>query len=154
MKHWTLTLGRSTRCLFLYLMVNGKLLGHRSCTLRRLRADWISWSWTSMRDVFSGLCAAKRVHVVRLKDVNDGGNGTEFTVELKSPEWSAKHIFPWSPLCPVANKGRKPKKMCGVVQQQKVAHHQNKPVAKLQPQHIELTDIWIGCYCLSKQLRQ
>lgn len=117
MNHWTLTLGRSTRCLFLYLMVHGKLLGHKSRTLRRLGLDWINSGWTSMREAFSGLYGT-RVHVVRLRGLR---KRNRVYSGLKSPKWSAKHIFPWSPLCPVCNKGRKHQKMSGILQLLRVA---------------------------------
>lgn len=112
-----LTLGRSTRCLFLYLMVHGKLLGHRSWTLHRLGPDWINCGRTSMREAFSGLYGT-RVHVVRLRGLR---KRNRVYSGLKSPKWSAKHIFPWSPLCPVCNKGRKHQKMSGILQLWRVA---------------------------------
>lgn len=146
MNHWTLTLGRSTRRLFLYLMVHGKLLGHRSCTLHRLRPDWISCDWTSMREAFSGLYGAT-VHMVRLRDLNGRGNGTEFTVGWKTLS-DLQSTFFHDHLFVLSNKGRKHQKMSGILQQQRGAYIQKLSV-KLQPQQILYVSwssyqLWVG----------
>lgn len=45
-----------------------------------------------MRGGFSGLYGT-RVHVVRLRNLNGRGNGTEFTVALKSPSGLESTFF-------------------------------------------------------------
>ncbi len=63
----------------------------------------------------------------------------------QSPEWvekpqKAKHIFPWSPLRPVCNKGRKHQKMSCVLQQLRVTNIEILLV-KLQPQLLHMFSI-------------
>lgn len=77
-----------------------------------------------MREAHSGLYGT-RIHVVRFRDLNVRGNGTEFTVGRKAPSDLQGTFFPRSPLCSVCNKGRKYLKMPGILQQQCVACNQH-----------------------------